>query len=92
MGALSLIADTHHGWRLGAMIRFASHFIIGLAVALVSISAFGKYGYEVLVSPWVIPGYTIGVAIVLGIHHIKWGARDEQHDDIDEFKGGEHGH
>ncbi|KAG9239974.1 bacterial low temperature requirement A protein-domain-containing protein [Calycina marina] len=83
-GTLGLIMSTHNGWRFGSIIRFASCFVVGLSLALISIAAYTDRAFDMLVSPWVIPTYTLTTAFVLCLHHIKWGNNDKEHD-IDEY-------
>lgn len=54
--------STHNGWRFGSIVRFVSCFVVGLAVTLISIVAYTDKAFNMLVSPWVIPIYTLTAA------------------------------
>lgn len=63
MGFLSLIMDTHHRWGFGTIVRFFSHLVVGIAVALLAIMVNYEAGFNFAVSPWILPTYTLAVAL-----------------------------
>jgi hypothetical protein len=63
MGAMSLVMDTHHHWSKGSIIRFTSHLLIGMAVALVSLLSDKETGINLLISPWIIPIFLFSIML-----------------------------